>query len=410
MHYDAVVVGLGPAGAHFSYIASKLGHNIVALERGSTHGAKTCAGGISPVSAKILNEQYKRIPSEVVERDIEGVSLETKTNTCRLGIPNVEAFTTRRANFDHWLINETIEKGTTVEENCRIKKIDFSQSCVNIMIRKKGSIRNISTDCVVGAYGAGSTIPRIIKLPTLETMIGIQCEMDLPADAIDGAIGNNLSFFYDSRFSSQGYAWIFPRKDSIAVGLLDDTPTKLSERLRSFIDVYHLAKRFRVAAWGRTRNKAALLPNEISPLTYRDRLLLIGDAAGFGDRITWEGIPYALRSADFAVKTFCLAHDRNDFSIEVMKQYEETWKSSFEKDLRYGKKLQKTMFDKDLDNNWSTVINLLNENKNLREFLIHEMQKHMSIARSLAKLPVKEKLLLLKHFGYKTKSLMFSKS
>ncbi len=410
MHCDAVVVGLGPAGAHFSYIASKLGHNIVALERGSTHRAKTCAGGISPVSVRILNDQYKRIPSEVVEREIEGVSLETKTNTCSLDIPDIEAFTTRRSIFDHWLINEAIEKGTTVEENCRIKRIDFSQSSVNITIRKKGAIRNISTDCIVGAYGAGSTVPRIMKLPTLKTVIGIQCEMELPADAIDRAFDNNLSFFYDSRFSSHGYAWIFPRKDSIAVGLLDDTPTKLSERLRSFIETYDLAKRFRVAAWGRIKNKAALLPNEISPMTYRDRLLLIGDAAGFGDRITWEGISYALRSADLAVKTFCLAHDRNDFSIEVMKEYEGTWKSSFEKDLRYGKKLQKMMFDKDLDNTWSTVINLLNENNNLREFLTYEMQKDMSIARSLAKLPVKEKLLLLKHFGYKKKSLIFLKS
>lgn len=409
MHFDAVVIGLGPAGSHFSYLASKLGYNIIALERGSTHRAKTCAGGISPVSVRILNEQYKRIPQEVIEREIKGVSLETKTNTCTLDMPKIDAFTTRRSNFDNWLINEAIEKGTVVEENCRIIRSGFSQTGVNITIGINGSIRDISANCVVGAYGAGSTVPRIMGLPSLKTVIGIQCETNLPVDAIDRTVGDNLSFFYDSRFSSQGYAWIFPRKDSVAVGLLDNKPTKLSERLRSFIETYGLANRFGIAEWPPMQTKAALLPNEILPITYRDRILLIGDAAGFCDRITWEGISYALRSADLAVKTFRLAYDRNDFSIEAMREYERTWKSSFGKDLRYGKRLQKMMFNEDVDSTWSNVINLLIENNNLREFLVDEMQKHMSIARSLAKLPVKEKLLLSKHVGYR-KSLIFIKS
>lgn len=407
MHCDVVVVGLGPAGAHFSYLASNLGYKVIALEKETIHKSKTCAGGISPLSVKILKECYKRIPSEVIEREVDGVNLETHTHKYSMSLPKIEAFTTRRLKFDSWLADETIKKGTIAKERCKLKRISFSKESVSVEIREHGSVEEIRADCIIGAYGAGSSVPRIMGIPAPKTVTGVQYELELPAEAIERSFGNTLNFYYCSRFSKFGYAWIFPKKDSIAVGLLDSTPTQLAERLKSFVRTNDLISR-RFGDFDETNMKmrGALLPNETLNQTYQDRVILIGDAAGFGDRITWEGISYALRSADCAVKTFSFAYERNDFSSSVLKAYQRMWESSFGKDLRYGKKLQKMLFDENLDVTWSKVISFLAENDNLTEVLIDEMRKHMSIARALGRLPKKEKLLLLKHVGYK-KALIF---
>ena len=99
----------------------------------------------------------------------------------------------------------------------------------------------------------------------------------------------------------QGYLWSFPRVDHSSVGILRWLPhanaADLRERVARFIDDRYpaqvLAKRF----------YAATIPC-LSVESLRSQRVcgagwaLLGDAAGFADAITGEGIFYALRSAE----------------------------------------------------------------------------------------------------------------
>ena len=402
MRCDVVVVGLGPAGAHFSYLASKHGYKVVALEKEVVHKSKTCAGGISAISVKILRECYRRIPSEVVERKIDKLNLVTQTYRCSLNLPKVDAFTTRRLKFDGWLVDEAVEKGTIVKEQCKLKGISFSKESVVVEIHENGSLEEIQANVVIGAYGMRSSVSKMVGMSVPKSITGVQYELELPELEIERAFGNALTFIVDTRFSRFGYVWIFPKGDSIAVGLNDRETTQIGERLRSFIRTHERTSRlFKGVVDADLKMSAALLPSETLIETHKERMMLIGDAAGFGDRITGEGISYALQSAGCAFRAFNYAYGRGDFSADTLRVYRRLWESAFGLDLRYGKKLQKIIFDEDPDGTWSQLIQLLCENEKFQEHMMGEMIENFSMARAIVKLPIREKLLLLKTFGYK---------
>jgi len=402
MNYDVIVIGLGPAGAHFSYLASKKGYNVLALERKTRHRYKTCAGGISPVSVKMLKESYGKIPTYVVERQIRKILLETNKNSLLLNIPKIEAFTTYRSKFDNWLINKAIDEGTRVKERCEIKDVKISSESVRVKFHEDVVIREATSKCLIGAYGARSSIQRILKLEAPRSVIAVQCELKLPKEEID-CFGDTLRLYYNSMFSKSGYLWIFPKKNYVTVGLLDYlSALNLKEKLIRFILVKPLArKKFTNSGTVNIKTSAALIPNETLFKTYGERIILIGDSAGFSDRITWEGISYALRSARYAVNTFNSAYDENDFSSNKLSEYQKMWKSCFGKDLRFGKMLQRMMFSDNLDENWSKAIYVIKRDIKLEQFLMNEMKEHMSLARAIGRLSLRRKISLLGIMGFK---------
>jgi flavin-dependent dehydrogenase len=60
---------------------------------------------------------------------------------------------------------------------------------------------------------------------------------------------------------------------------------------------------------------------------------LIGDAAGFADPITGEGIYYSFKSADLLADALLLAH--NDFD-RAAATYESRWRDAFGRDLEHA--------------------------------------------------------------------------
>lgn len=63
--------------------------------------------------------------------------------------------------------------------------------------------------------------------------------------------------------------------------------------------------------------------------SYSDHLMIIGDAAGFIDPLTGEGIQYAMESGEMASKVLLEAFKQKDLSAPVMKKYHKLWKSEW---------------------------------------------------------------------------------
>ena len=98
----------------------------------------------------------------------------------------------------------------------------------------------------------------------------------------------------------EGYIWIFPRRDHSSAGICGRLGTKTTAELRRELE-QHLAHQG--IALEQPCFYAHVLP-ALSPRTLREAPFcgegwaMIGDAAGFVDPITGEGLYYALRSAD----------------------------------------------------------------------------------------------------------------
>ena len=67
---------------------------------------------------------------------------------------------------------------------------------------------------------------------------------------------------------------------------------------------------------------AAPIPDRIPEYIYRDRVLLVGDAAGLSDRFTYEGIWHARYSGRSAAEILIKATKQNDFSVNCFRKYQ----------------------------------------------------------------------------------------
>jgi flavin-dependent dehydrogenase len=110
--------------------------------------------------------------------------------------------------------------------------------------------------------------------------------------------GHSSSLIFDFGPVRQGYGWVFPKGDHLNVGLgvyNDSAGEKLDRsRLQSYIRA-----RFADARVEHVTGQYLGFGAEVAPLSW-ERLFLVGDAGGFADPLTGEGIYGALASGQAA--------------------------------------------------------------------------------------------------------------
>lgn len=149
-------------------------------------------------------------------------------------------------------------------------------------------------DVVVGADGPGSAVRHAVG-GHHTTMLGIQYRV-----AREGVrIPERLEFYTDKAYSPE-YAWVFPREDQLNVGLLASGDGQDWERLDRFMDDKGVA--------GKVIRREAYPIGFFGDNVQRDKLVLVGDAAGLTNPITKGGMAAAIYAAD--ILSECIATDR----------------------------------------------------------------------------------------------------
>jgi flavin-dependent dehydrogenase len=150
--------------------------------------------------------------------------------------------------------------------------------------------------------------------------------------------------------SHYGYGYVFPKTSHINLGVGFKLDYYLS-KLRGEHYAHHssfvggLAAK-KLVTGGSNRGNFRAFPLPISgPLarTYSDRILVSGDAGGFVNALTAEGIYYAMVSGEHAAQTAIAAVKANDFSARMLGRYQQSWKREagleLEKSVRFQKLL-----------------------------------------------------------------------
>jgi flavin-dependent dehydrogenase len=100
------------------------------------------------------------------------------------------------------------------------------------------------------------------------------------------------------------------------------------------------------------------IPLKTLPRTYRERVLVVGDAAGQVKPTTGGGVYYGLICADIAVDTLCRALLREDFSDKTFSLYQKTWKKTIGRELKIGY-LARRLYQKLSDRQIETLFRML---------------------------------------------------
>ena len=307
--FDVTIIGCGPAGSNAGLRLARYGLKVAILEKNKLPRYKPCGGGI-------VFKTFKYIPidiSSVIERKCYSVSLSMvsahKQFIIKRDFPLISM--TMRDKLDQLFAEAAINAGVKLFEGCKLKDIE-----VNKRVLLNTSAGSIKTDFVIGADGAISTVARKAGWKETRTLIpSINWEVFVEDKELDKF--TDMARF-DFGIFSGGYAWMFPKRDHLSIGLLKTRknsffPDLLIEKYLRFLGIKKVLYMKRYP-----------YPIPISPRTdgfVKNRTILVGDAAGFVDPITGEGISGAILSGKLAAEAIVKGRFQEDRVKKIYESY-----------------------------------------------------------------------------------------
>ena len=329
-----LVVGAGPAGATAARTLAAAGLPVCLLDRSSFPRNKPCGGGISTrvlTRFPYLESALPRITTHTVSRlHLEGPD----GHSTIIESDGPAALMIRRVEYDALLVSLAVEAGATLVPGVDIVQARQDAERVELVARDG---RRFEGAIVVAADGVNSVIARRLGLNPgwPASSVAIDMMEETPRAALRDVDPSTLwvAYGYDARKSHgssskahssesshsrlatsakrapEGYAYIFPKRDHVNIGIgyvlshyrqaIDAAPYELQ---RGFIS--RLRDRGVVVGDSVKQNFTPFLIPVGGPLreTGRGRVLLAGDAGGFVNAFTAEGIYYGMVSGELAAR------------------------------------------------------------------------------------------------------------
>ena len=311
-----LVVGAGPAGATAARTLARAGVRVRLLDRSSFPRNKPCGGGISVRILKrfpYLERELTRISTHALARlHLEGPDGDSTV----IESDGPAALMIRRVEFDALLVALAVESGAALVPGVDIVQAREERDGV-VLTSRDG--RRFAAPVVIAADGVHSVVARRLGLNRgwPATAVALDMMEETPRTALRDIDPTTLWVAYGyaskrsrSHSAPEGYAYIFPKRDHVNIGIgyvlsyyrasVDEAPYELQ---RAFVD--RLRERGVVAGESVRGNFTPFLIPVGGPLRApaRGRVLLAGDAGGFVNGFTAEGIYYAMVSGDLAAQT-----------------------------------------------------------------------------------------------------------
>lgn len=314
-HVDVLIVGAGPAGSALAAAMAAAGASVIVIDAAEHPRPKACAEYASP---RIVEELARIGLAPDAWRDtavpLRGMDLRVGERTARISYAGRRgprnAWGLNRRSFDERLARHAADSGADLRERTRLVRLVHRAGGVHgAVVRdlRNGSEEVIRANHVVGADGARSTVAR---------MLGVDRPVAFPRRLGLVAHYTGVDALTDHGEMHVGRGWY--------VGLAPTPGGELNVGMALSFETSRSGsrQRFESAIAGlpavaeRLRGAQRISPiRGASPIGHRvarvagPGWMLIGDAAGFVDPFTGEGIHRALRSSRAAAAALLGARD-----------------------------------------------------------------------------------------------------
>lgn len=345
---DVIVAGTGPAGSTAALRLARAGVRVLMLERDALPRQKPCGGGISTRALTRfpwLPAALRRIPTNPVS----SLYLEGPSGGVFRMVANGPAIVLiRRIEYDYLLATLAQEAGAEIVAQAAIAQAAQDRDGVTLKTRDGRVFR---APMVIAADGVNSVIARRLGINPGWPRARLALDMmeETPVGTLRAAEPQTLSVFYGYG-GAHGYAYIFPKNAHLNVGIGymlpyfkeqgDVAPYDLQ---RSFVG--DLLERGLVEGESRREHFTPFLIPIGGPLktTARGRVLLAGDAGGFVNGFSAEGIYYAMVTGELAADAVIAAREgRTDVDpVRARRAYVRAWRHEIGPELRDSVLIQK---------------------------------------------------------------------
>ena len=327
--FDVIIIGGGLSGSSTAFSLSKKGYSVLIIEKEKVQDYKPCAGGMASSMQRYLPLDMK----DAIESKIKNVEFRWKASDNVIADLSGESpfWIIRREKFDQILLDESSKNGVKIIRPAIAEKITKKNDKWEITCNNENTYLS---EFLVIADGSLSKWAEYFKLgprrPKFANTISLRLKGlgEIPKDAVRFEFG----------FIKYGFAWAFPLKESLNIGL----GTFINNNSLENQDINKQV----IRSFGfdnfpyETINKKLRIWNGFHSIN-GDKVLAVGDAASLCDPFLAEGIRPSLISSFYAAECIdqCLSGKENDLNLYT-KNINDNWGKS----MAWGKRIAQVFY------------------------------------------------------------------
>lgn len=350
-----LVIGAGPAGATAARALASAGVPVRMLDRSAFPRNKPCGGGISLRAVRRFPHLQGRL-SAIATHYLSRLYLEGPDgDSAVIESEGPAALMIRRVEFDALLVDLAIRAGADFAPGVDIVRAQQTREQVTLTSRDG---RTFTSAFVIAADGVHSVVARRLGLnpgwPAQSVALDMMEETpraqlrDVDPSTLWVAYGFNPEEGTAVQGAAEGYAYIFPKRDHVNIGIgyvlshyrraIDRPPYALQREL-----VARLRARGIVEGESVRSNFTPFIIPVGGPLRKpgAGRVLVAGDAGGFVNGFTAEGIYYAMVTGDLAAQAILAA---GGDAASAVRRYRRLCNAEIGAELRDSVLLQRFLF------------------------------------------------------------------
>ena len=338
--WDVVIIGAGPAGGYSGLLCARSGLRTLLVEKQKFPRHKICGCCLNSRAVRFLKDAgiWSGILTAGARR-LEGIKISVRHQ--QLLVPLQESWSVSRSTLDQHLVRQAVEAGCVFNDGVSAQVSAPSSSNSQGLRRIRVGTKEVLARVVLVCDGLGHSSLDSHSELTTEVMHGSrvglggiinQCDAS-PSDHSDSKhiqTDTNRNEVIRMIVGNHGYAGLAPLEDgrlNIAAAVDPEFLKSMNSPVDALLSLFEEAGELPPAGMAEMSLRGTRPLTQSTTPRSLERLLLLGDAAGYVEPFTGEGIAWALASASLALPT-ALDVCRNGWSPAAATAWERAYSRS----------------------------------------------------------------------------------